>query len=98
MTDRPDIVCICGSAKFMTEMRAANRELTLTGVIVVAPSEADERAKAATARREAVSSTGVQHRRADCLTPERRRDACSVWGTRHFAPAVMSATPREQPG
>jgi hypothetical protein len=26
----------------MTEMRAANRELTLSGVIVVAPSEADE--------------------------------------------------------
>lgn len=26
----------------MTEMRAANRELTFTGVIVVAPSDADE--------------------------------------------------------
>jgi hypothetical protein len=26
----------------MTEMRAANRELTFAGVIVVAPSEADE--------------------------------------------------------
>lgn len=26
----------------MTEMRAANRELTVNGVIVVAPSEADE--------------------------------------------------------
>ena len=26
----------------MTEMRAANRELTFSGVIVVAPSEADE--------------------------------------------------------
>src|SRR5215218_5564914 len=39
---RPEIVCICGSAKFMTEMRAANRDLTFTGVIVVAPSEADE--------------------------------------------------------
>lgn len=42
MTHRPEIVCICGSAKFMTEMRAANRELTFAGVIVVAPSEADE--------------------------------------------------------
>ena len=41
MTDRPEIVCICGSAKFMTEMRAADRDLTFTGVIVVAPSEAD---------------------------------------------------------
>ena len=26
----------------MTKMRAVNRDLTLTGVIVVAPSEADE--------------------------------------------------------
>ncbi len=42
MTKRPEIVCICGSARFMTEMRAANRELTFSGVIVVAPSEADE--------------------------------------------------------
>lgn len=42
MSDRPEIVCICGSARFLTEMRAANRELTLTGVIVVAPSEAEE--------------------------------------------------------
>lgn len=42
MTKRPEIVCICGSARFMVEMRAANRELTFSGVIVVAPSEADE--------------------------------------------------------
>jgi hypothetical protein len=42
VTNRPEIVCICGSARFMTEMRAANRELTFAGVIVVAPSEADE--------------------------------------------------------
>ena len=42
MTDRPEIVCICGSAKFVTEIRAASRELTSSGVIVVAPSEADE--------------------------------------------------------
>ncbi|MDN5769233.1 MAG: hypothetical protein L0H96_24110, partial [Humibacillus sp.] len=42
MTDHPEIVCICGSARFMAEMRKANRELTFTGVIVVAPSEADE--------------------------------------------------------
>ena len=40
MTDRPEIVCICGSAKFVTEMRAANRGLTFGGVIVVAPGEA----------------------------------------------------------
>ncbi|WP_395638249.1 hypothetical protein [Pseudolysinimonas sp.] len=40
MPDRPEIVCICGSARFVNEMRAANRELTLAGVIVVAPGEA----------------------------------------------------------
>lgn len=42
MTDRPEIVCICGSAQFLAEMRATNRDLTFAGVIVVAPSEADE--------------------------------------------------------
>ena len=41
MANRPEIVCICGSARFMAEMRAANRELTFAGVIVLAPSEAD---------------------------------------------------------
>jgi len=41
MLDRPEIVCICGSTRFVDEMRAANRDLTLAGVIVVAPSEAD---------------------------------------------------------
>jgi len=40
--DRPEIVCICGSARFVDELRAANRELTLAGVIVVAPGEAGE--------------------------------------------------------
>jgi hypothetical protein len=35
--DRPEIVCICGSARFAEEMRVANRDLTLAGVIVVAP-------------------------------------------------------------
>lgn len=35
--DRPEIVCICGSTRFADEMRAANRDLTLAGVIVVAP-------------------------------------------------------------
>ncbi|MFI6100245.1 hypothetical protein ACIA8G_32265 [Lentzea sp. NPDC051213] len=37
MPDRPEIVCICGSTRFADEMRAANRDLTLAGVIVVAP-------------------------------------------------------------
>jgi hypothetical protein len=40
--DRPEIVCICGSNRFVDEMRAANRDLTFAGAIVVAPGEADE--------------------------------------------------------
>jgi hypothetical protein len=39
--DRPEIVCICGSIRFVDEMRAANRDLTFAGVIVLAPGEAD---------------------------------------------------------
>lgn len=42
MTGRPEIVCICGSLRFVNEMRTVNRELTLAGVIVLAPSELDE--------------------------------------------------------
>ncbi|MFJ2271790.1 hypothetical protein ACIOHO_36870 [Streptomyces sp. NPDC087849] len=42
MPDRPEIVCICGSTRFVDEMRAVNRDLTLAGVIVVALGEADE--------------------------------------------------------
>ena len=42
MPKRPEIVCICGSIRFAAEMRAANRDLTFAGVIVVAPGEADE--------------------------------------------------------
>ena len=38
MPDRPEIVCICGSTRFADEMRAANRDLTFAGVIVVAPA------------------------------------------------------------
>jgi hypothetical protein len=40
--ERPEIVCICGSIRFVDEMRAANRDLTFAGAIVVAPSESDE--------------------------------------------------------
>ena len=42
MPERPEIVCICGSTRFVDEMRAANRELTFAGVVVLAPGEADE--------------------------------------------------------
>ncbi len=37
MTDRPEIVCLCGSTRFADEFRAVNLELTLAGAIVVAP-------------------------------------------------------------
>ena len=42
MPDRPEIVCICGSTRFVREIRAATRDLTFAGVIVVAPGEGDE--------------------------------------------------------
>lgn len=42
MTDRPEIVCLCGSARFVNEMRAVNRDLTFAGVIVLAPGESNE--------------------------------------------------------
>lgn len=42
MSERPEIVCICGSMRFVEEMRGANRDLTLAGVIVVAPEEVGE--------------------------------------------------------
>ncbi|MFF9607837.1 hypothetical protein ACF1GY_37235 [Streptomyces sp. NPDC014684] len=41
MPGQPEIVCICGSTRFVDEMRAVNRDLTFAGVIVVAPGEAD---------------------------------------------------------
>lgn len=39
LEDRPQIVCLCGSARSGQELRAANRELTLAGAIVLAPAE-----------------------------------------------------------
>lgn len=42
MPDRPEIVCICGSMRFVEEMRVENRDLTFAGVIVLAPGEAGE--------------------------------------------------------
>ncbi|MEH0108499.1 hypothetical protein V6N00_02060 [Tersicoccus sp. MR15.9] len=41
MPHRPEIVCICGSTRFLDQIRAANRDLTFSGVIVLAPGEAD---------------------------------------------------------
>ena len=42
MADFPEIVCICGSARFVAEMRAANTALTFDGAIVLAPGEAGD--------------------------------------------------------
>lgn len=42
MTDRPEIVCLCGSIRFIDEMRAVSRDLTFAGAIVVAPGESNE--------------------------------------------------------
>ncbi|MER5563793.1 hypothetical protein ABT071_34955 [Streptomyces sp. NPDC002506] len=41
MSDRPEIVCICGSARFVEEMRAVNRDLAFEGIVAVAPVDAD---------------------------------------------------------
>lgn len=37
MPDRLEIVCFCGSTRFVSELNAANRDLTFAGAIVVAP-------------------------------------------------------------
>ena len=38
MPDRPEIVCLCGSLRFADELLAVNRDLTLAGAIVLAPT------------------------------------------------------------
>lgn len=42
MPDRPEIVCLCGSTRFVDEMRAASRALGLAGAVVLAPVDVDE--------------------------------------------------------
>lgn len=37
VSDRPEIVCLCGSTRFVDGMNAVNRDLTVAGAIVVAP-------------------------------------------------------------
>ena len=39
MSQRPEIVCICGSMRFAEDIREANGQLTSSGVIVLAPGE-----------------------------------------------------------
>lgn len=61
MTDRPEIVCICGSSRFVAEIRAANRALSLAGAMVLAPCEDDGSAEQLTA--EQIAQLGGLHRR-----------------------------------
>ena len=42
MTERPEIVCLCGSARFADALAAVRRELTLAGSIVLAPELVDD--------------------------------------------------------
>lgn len=41
MTGRPEVVCLCGSARFMSRMRELSRELGLAGAIVLSPVDAE---------------------------------------------------------
>lgn len=41
MPERPEIVCICGSMRFVEDMRAVSQSLTLAGVIVLMPAAID---------------------------------------------------------
>lgn len=41
MSDRPEVVCLCGSARFMSRMRELSRELGLAGAIVLSPVDAE---------------------------------------------------------
>jgi hypothetical protein len=64
--DRPEIVCICGSVRFVDEMSAANRELTLAGVIVVAPGifpRAEDREAGESITSEQKAALGALHLR-----------------------------------
>ena len=66
MPDRPEIVCICGSVRFVDEMRAANRDLTFAGVIVVAPGvflRAGDHEAAETITEEQKAALGALHLR-----------------------------------
>ncbi|WP_447911687.1 hypothetical protein [Microbacterium phyllosphaerae] len=41
MPYRPEIVCICGSMRFIEDMRVVSQSLTLAGAIVLMPAEID---------------------------------------------------------
>jgi hypothetical protein len=59
-------VCICGSIRFEDELRAANRDLTLAGVIVVAPGvfpRAEDHAASESITSEQKTALGALHLR-----------------------------------
>ncbi len=39
MSQHPEVVCLCGSMRFADQIRQANAQLTLEGLIVLAPGE-----------------------------------------------------------
>ncbi|GAA1232929.1 c-di-GMP-binding flagellar brake protein YcgR [Microbacterium phyllosphaerae] len=41
MPERPEIVCICGSMRFVEDMRVVSQGLSLAGCIVLMPTEID---------------------------------------------------------
>ena len=59
MTDRPEIVCLCGSTRFKDEFARVNAELTLSGAIVLAPG--------VFAHADSTTITEEQKARLDCL-------------------------------
>ena len=62
VSDRPEIVCLCGSTRFADELLTANRDLTLAGAIVVAPSVITGR-EAAVIGEEQAAALGELHLR-----------------------------------
>lgn len=41
MPTRPEIVCICGSMRYINDMRVVSQSLTLAGFVVLMPTEID---------------------------------------------------------
>ncbi|RKT77788.1 hypothetical protein DFJ68_1216 [Terracoccus luteus] len=67
MPDRPEIVCLCGSLRFARELRAVARDLSLAGIIVLAPAELGEPAGGTGGDGDAPPPTAEQKARLDAL-------------------------------
>jgi hypothetical protein len=59
---RPEAVCLCGSMRFVAEIRATAWELTLAGVVVLAPSEVGAEGETITDEQKAVLDAVHRHR------------------------------------